>query len=735
MTWATPLLAGIAAAIAVPTLIILYFLKLRRRDVEVSSTLLWRKAIQDLQANAPFQRLRRNLLLFLQLLALAAVLLALAQPQMRGQTLSGQRHIILIDRSASMSATDGDEADPESGRTRLEEARARAIALVDSLRDPGLFMGGGADEAMVIAFSTTAEVRQQFTSDKNLLRQAIRGVEPTDAPSSLDEAMRLARAHAPRRRLTETIEDGGPETDMEIEGLFAGEGSTIHLFSDGALPDADEVLPANTDTVVYHAIGQADAANAGITSVRAQRDYEHPEELSVFVAVESTGRTERSVDVQLALNDSDVLGIQTVTLPAATRIVEEVRRSEFERAEAASNAATAADGGEAEGADEGPLVAERWEASSSGVVFRLTRAEAGLFSVRLLATPGSELSAPPDVLAVDDEAWLAVPPARQLAVAVVTEGNLFLRGLEGLPLASLETYTPAAWRALDEAARIAFDVVVLDRWLPDGGLPPGRFLVLGIVPTEGTGITDRGQAGEGTGGVILDWRRDHPVLRELVLDAIEMARPRLVDIAEDAPSRAIADGDFGPAIIEFSRDQTRALIVPFNPVASTWPFDVSWVVFLAAGVDYLGHDAGSGGGARQVQPGSVLADRVPLGATGVELVLPQGGTIGLEPASDGRVVYGPITRTGIYALRWTGQGSAGDVPSGSRMVRAYAANLGDERESEVSARLVLPLADQVAVASGETSRAGIRNYWPWLILAALGVMMFEWWVYNRKVYL
>ena len=79
MTWLTPLIAGIAAAIAVPSLVILYFLKLRRRDMEVSTTLLWKKAIQDIQANAPFQKLRRNILLILQLLALAAAILALGR--------------------------------------------------------------------------------------------------------------------------------------------------------------------------------------------------------------------------------------------------------------------------------------------------------------------------------------------------------------------------------------------------------------------------------------------------------------------------------------------------------------------------------------------------------------------------------------------------------------------------------------------------------------------------------
>ena len=48
MSWLTPGLAAIAAAIAVPTLLILYFLKLRRRDVEVSSTLLWKRTVQDM---------------------------------------------------------------------------------------------------------------------------------------------------------------------------------------------------------------------------------------------------------------------------------------------------------------------------------------------------------------------------------------------------------------------------------------------------------------------------------------------------------------------------------------------------------------------------------------------------------------------------------------------------------------------------------------------------------------
>src|SRR5678809_104542 len=75
-----PWFASLAAAIVVPSLLILYFLKLRRREMAVSSTLLWKKAIQDLQVNAPFQKLRRNLLLLLQMLLLILLLLALSRP-------------------------------------------------------------------------------------------------------------------------------------------------------------------------------------------------------------------------------------------------------------------------------------------------------------------------------------------------------------------------------------------------------------------------------------------------------------------------------------------------------------------------------------------------------------------------------------------------------------------------------------------------------------------------------
>src|SRR2546421_8845136 len=93
------------AAIPIAGLIVLmYILKLRRRDVVVSSTFLWRQVIRDVQANAPFQKLRKNLLLFLQLLAIALIILAMSRAFWQGKGIGRRSVGLAVDTSASMMA-------------------------------------------------------------------------------------------------------------------------------------------------------------------------------------------------------------------------------------------------------------------------------------------------------------------------------------------------------------------------------------------------------------------------------------------------------------------------------------------------------------------------------------------------------------------------------------------------------------------------------------------------------
>src|SRR5258708_40069551 len=70
-------------------LVVLYILKIKRRRQRVSSTWLWAAAQRDLLAKHPFRKLVPELPLLLEILALAALALALARPTTRGGALGG----------------------------------------------------------------------------------------------------------------------------------------------------------------------------------------------------------------------------------------------------------------------------------------------------------------------------------------------------------------------------------------------------------------------------------------------------------------------------------------------------------------------------------------------------------------------------------------------------------------------------------------------------------------------
>lgn len=713
MTWATPGIAMIAAAIAVPTLLILYFLKLRRRNVDISSTLLWKKAIQDLHANAPFQKLRRNILLFLQLLVLAAIILALAQPQMMSDRTTGELKIFMIDRSASMNATDGETGTTRT-LTRLEKAKEFAIDEVDAMREAGLFTDEKADQAMVIVYDANAVVVQQFTSDKDALRAAINSIEPGDGPSRLKEAMQLAKSRKAARTFQDDAGRTLPESEAEtreIEGMTAGPPQQIHIFSDGKLIDAAEVLPAVEDTVLYHRIGAADARNLGITSVRAERSYEDPASLTVFAAIENTDSVPRSVDVELRV-DGRPIATKEITIPAS--IVTSVT----------SDADT----------DDGPKEATP-APGAGGIAFPFEMARGALVEVRLAGLDEG------DVLETDNTGYLIVPPARQTAVAVVSRDDIFIgEALSGLPLSRLDVLTPTQFESmLKDGRSIEYDVVVLDRWLPPTAaepLPAGRWLVFGSVPTGTDGLIDGGTGGMTT---VFDARTDHPVLRSLTLDPLVIGEMRLVTLPEDTGTQVLAETALGPAILEMSGVEFRSIVVPWEIEKSNWPFQVGFVVFLAGAIDYLGSDSFSeeeaGGAARQFRPGDILADRLPLDAAGVDVARTPGGVPSqTTPTGDGRITFGPLQQTGVYRVRWTGSSGATDVVEGGKVSRFYAANLSSSDESDVRAAEEMVLASQTVSAEQAEKRTEVRRIWPWLILASLAIIMFEWFVYNRKVY-
>ncbi|HLF81393.1 MAG TPA: BatA domain-containing protein, partial [Anaerolineales bacterium] len=117
--------------LALPILLF-YMLRMRRKEQQVPSTLLWSGLLLDRRASTPWQRLRRNLLLLLQLLILAGLVLAMARPAVPTAAVAGDTLIVLLDASASMQAVD-------VSPNRFEAARQAAEDLIEDL-SPGAAM-------------------------------------------------------------------------------------------------------------------------------------------------------------------------------------------------------------------------------------------------------------------------------------------------------------------------------------------------------------------------------------------------------------------------------------------------------------------------------------------------------------------------------------------------------------------------------------------------------------------
>src|SRR5215218_1405238 len=101
---------------------------------------------------------------------------AVLTPRINGSQQAGKHYILMIDNSASMSATD---VKP----TRLDWAKAEALKEIDAATD--------SDFGMVIVFNSTAEIRQSYTSNRAMLRKAVEDIHPTIHPTQIEEALSL----------------------------------------------------------------------------------------------------------------------------------------------------------------------------------------------------------------------------------------------------------------------------------------------------------------------------------------------------------------------------------------------------------------------------------------------------------------------------------------------------------------------------------------------------------------
>ncbi|MEJ7764255.1 MAG: BatA and WFA domain-containing protein [Acidimicrobiales bacterium] len=249
------LLAPFAALslLAVPAILALYFLKVRRPQMPVSSLLFWRQQIEDRQANAPWQRLRTSLLLLLQLLVALALAFALMRPGFAQPPSVASTKIVLLDGSPSMLATD---VKPDRFSVAVDAAKGMTREV------------GGAREMALVLLGDHARLLVPPTSDKAKLQRALDQVRPPAQRANLGEGISVANS------------------------LLAGRpGGEVVLVSDGHFELASPA-PKVAGPLRYASVG-ATGDNLGIESFTRQADG------VVSVRLANLGRDRRDVQLEL----------------------------------------------------------------------------------------------------------------------------------------------------------------------------------------------------------------------------------------------------------------------------------------------------------------------------------------------------------------------------------------------------------------------------------------------------
>lgn len=635
---------GWTAALAVPLgIVALYFLRLKRKPLQVPSTYLWKKSIEDLHVNAFWQRLRRNVLLWLQLLLALAILVALLRPS-QSTTEQGERLIIMVDHSASMGATD-------ESPTRLEVARKRAGDLIDGLK--------AGDAAMVLAFDESARVLCPYTRDKAVLRQAVASIEQTARKTNVREALSVADG------LANPHMTGDSEVAVDVASSPVSAPATVVLVSDGRFPPVPDVS-LGALSLRYVGVGTS-GNNLGLLNLAARRG-DLADRWQVLARVKNFHSAPLAANVELFV-ESQLLDRQAVDL--------------------------------APGAE-------------TTLSFRL--------ALTLPARLTAKLSLA-DTFPADNTAWLALEPPQRARVAVVGPDNPVLKAVLETTAArdvAAVTYHPVADVDVVAAAGRDIDLMIFDRCQP-AGPPAANAWYLGQPPGDLGTVTALAAPS------IVNWNQRHPTLRYVNLGDVNVARAIRVELPRGAVP--LIESEASTLLFTRPRGAYIDLIQAFPLLAddgiwqTDWPLKPSFPLFVLNTLRFL---TATETEVANVTPGSPARLRLPPSVRRAEVRSPAGRVSTVIRNQAGLFEIMDTDELGFYQVMPV-DGDADD-----RAPVHFAVNLFDENESAVAPVAEVAIGSEQA-ADTAAQLAARREYWRWLAILAVGVLLGEWYVYNRRI--
>ena len=583
LTWWQWLILG-----AVPPLIVaLYFLKLKRQPLEVPSTYLWQRTIEDLHVNSLWQRLRQSLLLLLQLLLVAMIMFACLRPSWHGTKLVGDRFIFVVDTSASMGATD-------LGQSRLDVAKEKITTMIEQMDSD--------DVAMIISFSEAAQVEQAFTDNRRLLRRRVAAIEPTYRTSQIDEALRAAAGLANPADSRE----GQQDVTSVAEALPAD----LYIFSDGKIPYVKEFSLGNLKPHFVR-IGSDDCSNVAIVAFGSSRNPDRPDRLQAYARVEHFANPsipeqelgEMALNVDIYLDDVHV-DRQAVQLTAG---------------------------------------------GAAGLEFELEDVESG--TLKLEIDKKDDLSADNYAYATINvprpaKVLLVTPGNDALQMSLTTEQSLKLAKVSVEDSAIL---FEARYHAAAESG--VYDLIIYDQCRPTEMPASNTLFIGSLPPSESWTASEKQSLPQvddiDRAHPIMQFVE---LANVRIAEGVALKPPPGANVLIDSdigPVFAIAPREgFEDAVLGFEILNTDAGVANTD-----WPIRVSFPLFVSNLLEYMGGTGFQALGRQSVQPGQPVSLRTDLDVTTIQVEDPRGKKSTVPRAGRGQFVFGETNDIGVYAVR------------------------------------------------------------------------------------
>ncbi len=601
---------------------------------------------------------------------------------------------------------------------------------------------------MVIVVNSKAATLQTYTNNRAKLRQAIQGIQQTHRLTRIEEAINLADSLANQVRSTE---DAASRPDNEVPGQERtyvppqGIPTTLHLFSDGRFPPLSEAAlaglnspqvgnssPLGNLTLQYHQAGVAGPEHVNNLAIVACNVVRLPgnfapkgnldfQQLQVLTRVRNYRPEPARVLLRLdVLVDGKIIHPDQMALQLPARKLTPPEEKNLEPVD---------------------------EPGESAVSFVLPPLD-----LRLNTVLHVYLEKNNDSLPLDDEAWLVVGTVRKAKVLIVGPANPVLtaffdqeatRKVAAVDqLAASDLNSPAYGKAADGGQ---YDLILFDRCAPAEKMPEANTFFIDRPPPP---WRRSGQAVKNPYLVVA--KKDHPLLRRLTTlwdvgvadsfkfdakkDLTDLGKARLSLPAGDprawAPpplTRLIEAGGEIPMLFTLARGSFTDLVMTFplindqGGLSTNWPLQPSFPLFMRNVLYQLGHVRDAIGEER-VPAGEPILLRPEAGVQWLQVATPSGEVIKIPRGSRNDFPFANTDQLGVYRVTRDDGGRGG-----------FAVNLLDAQESNIEPRPEIHIGSDRIAPGRERRQPWVL--WKWIILLAVVLLMVEWYIYNRRMYI